>query len=179
MSCLKKCWDTRCFTKRTTRSTKQQFIKLFDDEIYPIGERYAYLIATFFISLAFCGVIPILIPVALVSFFLLYVADKFLLFKYYQTPIQYSPALHKVFLKVLYFSIMIHFGVTALLLAEPTLIANGAYIGTTFSSVVTGNGRIANVFRTGYILPYFLMFVFMLVFAIFRQFIAKAIIACL
>jgi len=99
--------------------------------------------ATFFISLAFCGVIPILIPVTLASFFLLYVSDKFLLFKYYQTPIQYSPVLHKIFLKTLYVSLMIHFGLTAFLLAEPTLIANGAYVGSSsITSVVGGNGRI-------------------------------------
>lgn len=136
------------------------------------------MIATFIISLAFCGVIPILYPVTLVSFLLLYFADKFLLFKYYQTPIQYSVTLHNAFMKTLYFAIWVHFGLTAYLLAEPTLIANGAYLGTKYSSVSSGNGRVDNIFRTTYIIPYAIMFLLMIIFVFFKQGIINLVIQC-
>ena len=134
--------------------------------------------ATFFISMIFSGVIPILVPVTLISFVLLYFADKLLFFKYYQTPIQYRPKLHKAFLSFLYISVMLHFGLTAFFLAEPSLIASGAYFGS-YSSVSSGSGRVDNMFRTGYILPYSIMFILMLVYAVFQRCIGGVLSACM
>jgi hypothetical protein len=168
LTCLKRIWDTRCCTLETSRPTKDDYIALFDDEIYPIGERYAYLMATFMISMAFSGVIPILIPVTLLSFIFLYFADKFLLFKYYQRPIQYTHKLHHTFLAVLYVSLILHFGLTAFFLAEPTIIASGAYSASSFYSFNSSNGRLNNIFNTGYILPYAIMFFLLIFFAVFR-----------
>ena len=79
--------------------------------------------ATFMISMAFSGIIPILYPIAFLSFLLLYLADKVLMFKYYQTPVQYSKSLHNIFLAVVYLSLLAHFSLTAYFLSEPTLIA--------------------------------------------------------
>ena len=73
---------------------------------------------------------------------------------------------------------MVHFGLTAYLLAEPSLIANGAYFGTKYSSVSSGNGRVDNIFRTAYILPYAVMFFLMIVFAIFKQVIINLVKTC-
>jgi len=33
----KKCWDKRCFTVPTSKETKMQFIKLYDDDKFPIS----------------------------------------------------------------------------------------------------------------------------------------------
>ena len=134
--------------------------------------------STFFISMVFSGVIPALIPITFVSFFLLYMTDKFLLFKYYQTPIQYTQKLHKAFLYVLYLSLLAHYGVTAYFLGEPYLIATGAYFGTTYSSVSSGSQRIDNMFRTAYILPYIVMFILLVLYAIFRKFVGGTLATC-
>jgi len=72
-----------------------------------------------------------------------------------------------------------HFGLTAFLLAEPTLIASGAYVGTTYSTASSGNHRVDNIFRTMYILPYAIMFVLMIIFAIFRHGIGSILKACI
>ena len=111
--CLKKCWDTRCCRKPTSRETKSEYLALYQDDKFPIGERYAYLMSTFFISMSFCGVFPILVPVTAVSLFLLYFADKILLFKVYQIPLSYTTALHKALIVILYLSLLSHFGLTA------------------------------------------------------------------
>ena len=87
--------------------------------------------------------------------------------------------LHKAFLVVLYVSLVIHFGFTAYLLAEPSMIAYGAYFGTRYSSVSSGNQRLDNAFRTGYILPYTIMFILMVIYAIFRGFFSPIIENCL
>jgi hypothetical protein len=57
------------------------------------------------------------VPVTFLSFFLLFFADKVLLFKYYQRAPHYTSALHQVFLVVVYFSLMVHFGLTAFFLS--------------------------------------------------------------
>lgn len=131
---LKKCWDTRCCRVPTSCESKKQFISLYSEDIFPIGERYAYLIATFIVSLAFCGVIPILIPVTFISVFLLYFADKVLLFKIYQIPINYTSSLHKVLSKVLLFGVLLHLAFTAYLLSEPSLIVDSVKVNSLFST---------------------------------------------
>ena len=135
--------------------------------------------ATFFISMTFSGVIPILIPVTLISFFLLYLTDKILLFKYYQYPIQYTQALHKAFLIVVYVSLMAHFALTAYFLAEPTLVAEGAYISDERFSIDSGNTRFDNVFKTAYIIPYVAMLAILVLYAIFRKCIGGILMKCI
>ncbi len=86
---------------------------MFIDDIFPISERYAFLIATFFITFSFCGVIPILVPVCCLSFFLLYLTDKILIFKFYQKPMNYTQNLHNIFHNVIIFSLFAHYILTA------------------------------------------------------------------
>lgn len=124
--------------------------------------------------MAFSGIMPILIPIAFISFFLLYHADSILLFKYYQRPAQYGQTLHKSFRVVFFISLMLHFGLTAYFLAEPTLIAKGATINSTSYEVNTSSSRFNNMLRTSYILPYIGLFLLMLVYAVFGKFILGA-----
>ncbi len=96
---------------------------MYSNDIFPIGERYAYLISTFFITFSFCGVIPILVPVCCLTLFLLYTTDKILIFKFYQKPMNYTQNLHKIFHNVLIISLLSHFALTSYFLTEPSLIA--------------------------------------------------------
>jgi len=121
------------------------------DDIFPIGERYAYLIATFFVTFSFSGVLPILIPISAISFFLLYFSDKLLIFKFYQTPKNYTITLHKLFIKVLIFSCISHFTLTTYFLTEPTLLV----ANRNFTSIkLSANTRINSILTTAYVYPY-------------------------
>ena len=126
------------------------------------------MMATFFVSMSFCGIIPFLVPVTAILLVLLYFIDKILLFRYYQTPLNYTQALHKTFLVVLYFSILAHCGLTSYFLSEPSLIATSSYIPGTGSSVSSGNARLDNMIKTGYILPYIGLFILLVIFGIFK-----------
>ena len=79
---------------------------------------------------------------------------------------------------LLYIVLIIHFGMTAFLLAEPSLIATGAYFGQTYSSVSSGNNRLDNMFRTSYILIYVILFFLLILYAFFRKFIGGILRAC-
>ena len=171
--CFKKCWDTRCCNIPTSRQTKKEYIEYYNDEVYPIGQRYAYLMATFFVSMSFCGIIPLLVPVTAISIFLLYNVDKILIFRHYQTPQNYTPTLHKAFIVVLYLSIISHCALTAYFLSQSNLIATSSYIPGTGSAVNSGNARFDNMIKTGYILPYLGLLALLVLFAIFKQFVLR------
>lgn len=153
LKCLRKCWDTKCFQFSTTSKTKSEYLELYNDDIFPIGERYAYLIATFFITFSFSGVIPILIPISLISFVLLYFSDKLLIFKFYQTPKNFTPTIHKILLNVLIISLISHMALTSYFLTEPTLIASNSNISSPPATLIK-NARVNSMITTIYIYPY-------------------------
>lgn len=90
VKCLKRCWDKKCCCRKTSCRTKSEYMKLFSDDIYPIQERYAFLISVIIITLAFSCIIPLLNIICAISIMLLYFADKILVFKVYQTPLNYN-----------------------------------------------------------------------------------------
>ena len=69
--CLRKCIDKRCWTKKTSQKYKADYISLHSDDVYPIEERYAFLISIFWVTLIFNAVIPLLNIIAALSFLLL------------------------------------------------------------------------------------------------------------
>lgn len=90
IKCFKKCWDTKCCLRKTSCKTKQAYIELFSNDIYPIEERYAFLISIILITLTFSCIIPILNIISALSLMLLYFSDRVLVFKVYQTPMNYG-----------------------------------------------------------------------------------------
>jgi hypothetical protein len=159
LKCLKRCWDKKLGTCKTSCKTKQEYIALFSQDIYPIQERYAFLIATFIITLAFSCVIPILYLVCFLSVLLLYLTDKVLIFKLYQTPINYSTHLHSLISKALYIGLVAHMALSAVFLSEPQLIAASSEVS---QGTITGNIRIDSMLNTVYILPYLGMLLLLL-----------------
>lgn len=91
LKCIKKCWDKKLCCVKTSCRTKNQYIELYIDDIYPIEERYAFVISVLVITLAFGSVIPILNFICAISLMILYFADRVLVFKVYQTPVNYGP----------------------------------------------------------------------------------------
>jgi ABC-type sugar transport system permease subunit len=90
IKCIKRCWDRKCCMRKTSCKTKSEYIELFSNDIYPIEERYAFLVSVFLITFAFSCIIPILNLVCGLSLMLLYFADRILVFKIYQTPVNYG-----------------------------------------------------------------------------------------
>jgi hypothetical protein len=122
------------------------------------------------VSLAFSGIVPILTPIAAISFFLLYHADKLLMFKFFQTPVNYDHSLHQIVIKTMVIGLIGHFALTAYFLSEPTLIAANSTItyphGYTLNS---GSSRINTMITTSYIIPYVVLFVLIILFLIINN----------
>jgi hypothetical protein len=115
--CLRKCLDKRCWTKKTSQKYKEGYVKLYSGDVYPIEERYALIISIFWITLLFNCVIPFLNVIAALSFMLLELVDRFLVFKFFKTPINYDESLHRKVLKVMFIAIILHMASTAFLLS--------------------------------------------------------------
>jgi len=109
------------------------------------------------VTLVFSCIIPILYVVLAISVFLLYLIDKLLIFKLYQTPINYNADLHNLLTKSIFVAIVAHMGLSALFLSEPQLVAAGSTIPES-SQLDLKNDRINTIIHTYYILPYVISF---------------------
>jgi hypothetical protein len=117
LKCMRKCIDKKCWTVKTSQKYKINYINLYSGDIYPLQERYAFVISIFWITLIFNAVIPLLNIIAAMSFLLLTVVDKVLVFKFFKTPANYNEELHKKFMKTLYVGLVLHMISTAFLLS--------------------------------------------------------------
>ena len=168
LKCFRKCFDKRCWQRRTSKKHKQDYINLYEGDVYPIEERYALVIAIFWITMLFNCVIPVLNVVTAFSLLLLKPVDKFLVFKYFKTPINFDEELHRKFMKVLYLSIIAHLVSSAFLLSEPSLVP----AGTNFSELSqfgSSDQRLNTIIQTYYIIPYVILFVILILYALLKE----------
>ena len=117
LKCLRKCWDKKCYCRKTSQKTKKGYLELYANDVFPIEERYADLVAIIVITLAFSGVMPGLYIIAFFSLMFMSVCDKLLLFRVYQKPINYTASLQSKIYKTLYIALMIHCAASAFLLS--------------------------------------------------------------
>ena len=117
LKCLRKCWDKKCYTRRTSQKTKKSYLELYTNDVFPIEERYADLIAIMIITLAFSGVMPGLYVIAFFSLLFMMLSDKILLFRVYQKPINYTSNLQNKVFKTLYFGLIAHCAISIFLLS--------------------------------------------------------------
>lgn len=117
LKCIRRCIDRRLYCRKTSCKTKKEYIELYNNDIYPIQERYAFVMAIIIITMTFSCIIPILYLICAISLMLLYFSDKVLIFKVYQFPVNYGNELHKLIKKTLYLGIVLHCALTAVFLS--------------------------------------------------------------
>lgn len=122
VKCMRKCWDRRCYCKKTSQKTKKGYIQLYSSDVFPIEERYSDFIAMMIITLAFSAVMPILYVIAFLSIWFMFICDKLLLFRIYQKPINYTKDLQYNIFKILYVGLLIHCVASAFMLSYPDLV---------------------------------------------------------
>lgn len=92
-----------------------------------------------------------------ISVFLLYLADKFLVFKVYQTPINYNAVLHELIRKAIYIGLISHMALSAVFLSQAQLVASNSMLSNQYQ-INSGNSRIDAMINTSYIIPYVILF---------------------
>ena len=66
--------------------TQQQMNELFEGPEFVLEERYPVFLNTLFVTLFYCGGIPILLPFAMLMVFFSYFVDKYMLMRVYKMP---------------------------------------------------------------------------------------------
>lgn len=166
---LRRVWDKRCGCRQTSQTTKKGYLELYTNDEYPIEERYADVLAIVIITMAFGAVIPGLYIIALFSILFMMICDKVLLFRVYQRPVNYNAKLQSKIFNTVFLAIIIHCAASALMLSEPTLIAAGSRIEEISETVdFFDNDRMENMFSTGYIIPYVILFFLLTIWALFN-----------
>lgn len=95
MRFLFRCLDRGCrFKSDTTKSTSiQGYINTYQGPIYFMHYKYSSILTISYITFLYGFGMPVLFPIAMLSFLVLYVVEKFMLFYGYVMPPMYDERL--------------------------------------------------------------------------------------
>lgn len=88
-------------TKKTKCTTIQQYVNLYAGPQHVMHFKYATIASTVLTTFLYGMALPILFPIAMLTFINIYVVEKILLAYWYQAPPSYGPELNALALKVL------------------------------------------------------------------------------
>ena len=81
---------------------------LFASPEFVLPSRSAVVLNSVFVTMAFCGGVPLLLPIAAVTFWLMFSLDKMLLIKFYRKPPQYDASLGEQVASFLPWALVLH-----------------------------------------------------------------------
>ena len=84
-----------------------EYVELYSGPEYLIHFKYALQMNILFVTLMFGTAIPLLFPIAFLSFIVIYVLETFALFRIYRKPIDYDVKLHSQVLNFIQFGAII------------------------------------------------------------------------
>jgi hypothetical protein len=120
--------------------------------------------------MAFSCIIPVLNIICCISLFVLYLTDKALVFKVYQTPINYNDELHYLITKTIYLGLVIHMALSAYFLSDWTLLSsNSSAITDSNHFFESSNGIINTIINAYYIIPYVIILIMLIGRALFNH----------
>ena len=130
---------TKCITQRQLNNTYLGPKMLLD-------ERYAQAFNVIFVCLTFSTGLPILLPVAMVSFIVSFWVDKFLFAYVYRTPPRYGPELAAQFTSLLPFAALLKLAVGFWMLTNGDIFppANAVQGDSTAAAISLNSGEIAS-----------------------------------
>ncbi|KAF0683855.1 Aste57867_24130 [Aphanomyces stellatus] len=90
--------------------TQKQMNEVYAGPPFDISLRYPLVLNTVFVTMMYCGGIPILLPIASVACFVTYACDKLTLMRLYSVRTAYDEALGQLAASLLPFALLIHLG---------------------------------------------------------------------
>ena len=83
-----------CNSNKTKTTTVQQYVELYSGPVYFIHYKYSSILNITFVTFMYGLGIPILFPIAVFSFLMLYLVEKSMLYWSYRTPPMYDDKLN-------------------------------------------------------------------------------------
>ncbi|ETW05319.1 hypothetical protein H310_04271 [Aphanomyces invadans] len=90
--------------------TQKQLDELYAGPPFDISLRYPLVLNTVFVTMMYCGGIPVLLPIAAASCLITYCCDKLTLMRLYSIRTAYDEALGKLAFSMLPFALLLHLG---------------------------------------------------------------------
>jgi hypothetical protein len=136
--CLRKYKGRKC-------ATQKEMNAVYDGEPYFLAPRYAALMNTVFVTFLFSSGIPILIPAAMLCFFVSFWCERALLFNEHRTPPKFDRSLLDTALSILPWCIFFHSLFATWMYSSPTIFA-GYSIGSVINSL---GSSVASIYSNG------------------------------
>lgn len=119
----------RSISAQKTALTQRQLNSWFEGPEFDIATRLGYVLNTCACTILFSSGLPLLMPMALVSFFVSFWVDKYMLLRYYKRPMAMKSVTITDAVKSLSFAIFIHFALAIFTLGDSTLFVSNSTFG--------------------------------------------------
>ena len=127
----------RCCTRRFKMS-QDSLNRLYTPQAYDLSQRYPFLLNTLFITMMYCAGLPLLLPLAMVSFAISNLVDKCLIMRYTVKPPRYNDALAVRSLKVMPYALILHLCITIWMYGNPDVfksdVIDASLLGSTLNT---------------------------------------------
>ena len=116
----------RSISAQKTALTQRQLNSWFEGPEFDIATRLGYVLNTCACTILFSSGLPLLVPMALVSFFVSFWVDKYMLLRYYKRPTAMKSVTITDAVRSLSFAIFIHFMLAVFTLGDSTLFVSNS-----------------------------------------------------
>merc|ERR550537_2140577 len=99
--------------------TQDQMNDLYEGPPFELAVQYPVVLNSLFVTLMYCGGMPILIPFATLSFMLSFQFDKLFLLKLYSLPPKYDESLALLTATMLPYGLLLHLGISIWAYGQP------------------------------------------------------------
>lgn len=102
-------WSRRASEFTTKKITVQQYVNLYSGPVYMMHFKYSSAMVQIFVSFMYGMALPVLIPIAMVGIFNLYLVERLCLAYYYRQPPMFDQKLNDAVLGILRFAPILMF----------------------------------------------------------------------
>ena len=171
-----------CDVKKTKKTTIQQYMDLYMGPVYLIHFKYSSMLNITFVTFMYGFGMPILFPIAAISFFTLYIVEKFMVYWSYRQPPMYDAVLNNSVLDKMSWAPFLYYTFGYWMLTNPTLLGNNPVSvekinGEQLTDHLWGSffSLSENLSSNNLAMPLYIMAILFLVFNFFRNSVWKVI----
>ena len=121
---LRRVIDRRCWTRGTSVKTRQAYIEIHAGPVFYMHYKYSMILNIIFITFMFGTGMPILFPIATLTFLTLYILEKGMLYYGYREPPVYDEVLNEAVLSVMKLAPLFMLGFGYWFLSSKQLLSN-------------------------------------------------------
>jgi hypothetical protein len=116
-----------CNKNKTKKTTVQQYVELYSGPVYFIHYKYSSILNITFVTFMYGIGVPLLFPIAVFSFFVLYLVEKSMLYWSYRQPPMYDDKLNKSVLKKMTYAPLLFLAFGYWMLSNNQLFGNSVF----------------------------------------------------